>query len=175
MMRLKIVRVLSRAERIERQQSSLEKKRWLSTVAVKSLYNFPFGFDRQISILSHVTKVQNALASCPSYICGPPTPTTLLFVRLSLTKVLGFQTLQILWGWVQSTETYCGWCTPERRTEHPVSSQILCSNISSSGSLEQLSCFLSLASTLVLDDQYVCLQDKHQTHENPFQVHFASK
>ena len=74
MMRLKIVRVLSRAERIERQQSSLEKKRWLSTVAVKSLYNFPFGFDRQISILSHVTKVQNALASCPSYICGPPTP-----------------------------------------------------------------------------------------------------
>ena len=55
-----------------REASEAAKFSWEKEViaVVKYLYKIPFGYGVQISILSHVIKVQNALASWPSYICA---------------------------------------------------------------------------------------------------------
>ena len=147
-MRLNVVRTLSRAQK---QQGSLEKKRYflfwvlLSRLFVWMLEKYSVHLNLRGQTFQymehHVTKVQNALASrlWAKAIYADSRPTTLLLAQPSIGEVLGFQTL-LLW-WSQLLEISCGECAQLRGAENPESKRILCSNISSSGLLEQFYLF----------------------------------
>ena len=65
--------------------------------------------------------------------------TAILLAQPSIGEVLGFQTLLLRWS--QLLEISCGECAQLRGAENPESKRILCSNISSSGLLEQFYLF----------------------------------
>ena len=147
-MRLNVVRTLSRAQK---QQGSVEKKRYF---CFESFFHVCF-FECWRNILSiwiYEVKLFNIwITMWPKsrthlhldFELGlfrlSLDSTSLLFAQPSVGEVLGFQTL--LLGWSQLLEISFGECAQLRGAENPESKRILCSNISSSGLLEQFFLF----------------------------------
>ena len=142
-MRLNVVRTLSRAQK---QQGSLEKKRYFCFESF--FHDCLFECWRNIlSIWIYEGKLFNIWNTMwpksgthlhldfePWLFRLTLDSTAVLLAQPSIREVLGFQTL-LLW-WSQLLEISCGECAQLRGAENPESKRILCSNISSSGLLE---------------------------------------